>query len=73
MSKPYDLQQISEDLATLQNMPAGDDREQLLSKVLPVLYELVTVMSKIAEKIGEPVDEDVILTGRRPVAKDSVN
>lgn len=57
MPKNYDLQEIAEDLKVAQLLEPGEERERLLRKLLPVLFELVNTMTKIAEKIGDPVDD----------------
>ncbi|CAB4174416.1 hypothetical protein UFOVP1131_29 [uncultured Caudovirales phage] len=73
MPKNYDLQEIAEDLKKLQTMDFGADREKLLAKVLPVISELVNTMAKIAEKIGDPVDDITSLRSRRSIASRNVN
>jgi hypothetical protein len=73
MPKNYDLQEIAEDLQKLQTMDSGVDREKLLRKVLPVISELVNTMAKIAEKIGDPVDDITSLRSRRGIASRNVN
>lgn len=73
MPKNYDLQEIAEDLKNLQTMDSGVEREKLLRKVLPVISELVNTMAKIAEKIGDPVDDITSLRSRRSIASRNVN
>lgn len=73
MPKNYDLQEIAEDLKNLQTMDSGVEREKLLRKVLPVIFELVNTMAKIAEKIGDPVDDITSLRSRRSIASRNVN
>lgn len=73
MPKNYDLDEIAQDLKKLKSMDSGVDREKLLEKVLPVLFELVITMAKIAEKIGDPVDDITSLRSRRSIASRNIN
>jgi hypothetical protein len=73
LMKNYDLQQIADDLKTVQEMEQSAERETMLRKVLPVLSELVNTMAKIAEKIGEPVEDIPSMRAPRIIASRDVN
>lgn len=73
MPKNYDLQEIADDLKTVQAMDYGKEREVLLAKLLPVLSELVNTMASIAEKIGTPVDDMTSHTPRKTIASRNIN
>jgi hypothetical protein len=73
LMKNYDLQQIADDLKAVQEMEQSAERETMLRKVLPVLSELVNTMAKIAEKIGEPVEDIPSMRTPRIIASRDVN
>jgi hypothetical protein len=57
MSKQLDLPKLSADIQRALSMPDGEEKNTLTHSVLVELSGLVDAMAKIANTIGDPVDE----------------
>jgi hypothetical protein len=73
MTQELDLPKLSADIDKALSLPSGPEKEKLSNEVLQTLSSLISAMSKIAEKIGTPVDSTSHKVGTRSAGRSKVN